>query len=177
MFGGGQPFCRSRCRSDSTADRWGLNGQFSRQRRGRRHEQHATESPYGGGTVTGQSTFTGPSVPAGLTGFNPPNVANPTPQGGSVGSGAAGLSHPLAGLWAGAMLGSLLSQAMFPGNNMPGGAGGPMGGGMNPLGAPSPFGSSGFTPGLRGTGGVGSMPQGNTPSSGMGDLGLSRKGR
>ena len=63
------------------------------------------------------------------------------------------------------MLGSLLSQALFPGNNQPGGQGGPMGGGMNPMGAPSPFGSSGFTPGLRGQGGPGSLTQGNAPSS------------
>lgn len=126
-------------------------------------------SPYGGGTVTGQSTFTGPSVPPSLTGFNPPNVSNPTPQPGSAGQGAAGLGHPLAGLWAGAMLGSLLSQALSPGSNTPGGQGGPMGGGMMPQGAPSPFGSSGFTAGLRGSpGGIGSLSQGNAPSSGMG---------
>lgn len=119
-------------------------------------------TPYLGGTVSGQSTFSGPP---GQNTVTPPNQAFPTPQPGSAGPGAAGLSHPLMGLWAGAMLGSLLSQALGPGSNQPGGQGGPMPGGMMPMGAPSPFGPSGFTPGLRGTG---STSGGGGGPSGMG---------
>jgi hypothetical protein len=119
-------------------------------------------TPYGGGTVTGQTTFTGPP---GQNAIQPPNQAFPTPPPGSAPGAAGGLGtqHPYGDMWvgAGAVLGSLLAQAL---------QGGAMPGGMMPMGAPSPFGPSGFTPGLRGTGsgGPGAQVQGNAPSSGMG---------
>ena len=122
-------------------------------------------TPYGGGTVTGQSTFSGPPVPAALTSFSPPNMMRPTPAPGSSGPGPGTLQHPYGAL-AGQFIGSLLQQALFSKSQW----GGPLPGGMNPLGAPSPLGSSGFTPGLRGagSGGIGSLAQGNVASGGGG---------
>jgi len=131
----------------STASAGGLNGP-------------KPGSQYLGGTVIDKTTYTGQGVPAELTQFNPTSGQFPTPQPGSSPMGDTGGS-PYAGLWTGLMLGSLLSQAMNP---MAGGAGGPMGGGMMPMGAPSTFGPGGFTPGLRGLGGIGSIAQAGAPA-------------
>lgn len=121
-------------------------------------------SPYLGGTTLDKTTYTGPGLPTSLSKFNPPSGQFPTPTPGSAPLAPGAGSHPLAGLWTGMLLGSLLSQALSTAGGS--GGGGPMGGGMMPSGAPSAFSAGGFTPGLRGIGGVGSIAQSGAQSGG-----------
>lgn len=121
-----------------------------------------------GSTTGNQAYYSSAPPPPAMTTFVPPQKSPPLPQSQGMPNNqmpqqsAMGApmqpqgQSPFASLWTGAMLGSLLSQALAPGlsgmaNGMPG-----MGGQM-PQGAPNALGPSGFSTGstaARG-GGVG----------------------
>lgn len=118
----------------------------------------------GGSTSSTVPTYTAPQLPASQTAFNSPQSQFPNapsqinPNQPNINRGPSPMGNmspgggPFAALWQGAMLGSLLSQAMIPGmggmgnGNMPGG-------GQMPSGAPNPGGPSGFSPGGGAPGG------------------------
>lgn len=117
----------------------------------------------GGSTSSTVPTYTAPGLPPSETKFNSPqsqfpsqnaqiNPNQPQMNKSPMPFGNGGQGGPFASLWQGAMLGSLLSQAMLPGMGAMGNGGQP-GGGQMPQGAPNPGGPSGFSPGGGAPGG------------------------